>query len=42
MGKRHYERPVMLVMEIRHKTQLLEASASADSDMNVIYEEVDI
>lgn len=32
----------MLVMEIQYKTQLLEASASADSDMNVIYEEVDI
>ena len=42
MGKRHYERPVMLVMEIQYKTQLLEASASADSDMNVIYEEEDI
>ena len=42
MAKRHYERPVILVMEIRHKTQLLEASASGSSDMEVIYDEEDI
>ncbi len=42
MGKRHYERPVMLVVAIQYKTQLLEASASGGGDMNVTYDEEDI
>lgn len=42
MAKRHYERPVILVVEIRHKTRLLAASASGGGDMDVIYDEEDI
>ena len=42
MEKKTYEQPQTVVVKLQHKEHLLQASQSANTQMNVMYEEEDL